>query len=119
MSALKPLSLEEALGKPEHWGRLVETAVGNFLANTIKGTDLVLDYWAGRNREVDFILSRGQDTVAIEVKSGRRKAALPGMEAFSKEFKFCLLANHSRAVFSRVVLPVPTSPMMAMIPRRF
>ena len=87
MSALQPLDLDEALIKPEYWGRLVETAVGNFLANTIKGSELELSYWAGRNREVDFVLSRGQDIVAIEVKSGRRKAALPGTEAFSKEFK--------------------------------
>ena len=50
-------------------------------------TELDLSYWAGRNREVDFILSRGQDIVAIEVKSGRRKEALPGTEAFSKEFR--------------------------------
>ena len=87
MSALQPLGLDEALRKPEYWGRLVETAVGNFLANTIKGTELGLSYWVDRNREVDFILSRGQETVAIEVKSGRRKTALPGMAAFSKEFK--------------------------------
>ena len=87
MSALQPLDLQEALKKPEYWGRLVETSVGNFLANTIRGTELDLSYWAGRNREVDFILSRGQDIVAIEVKSGRRKEALPGTEAFSKEFR--------------------------------
>jgi predicted AAA+ superfamily ATPase len=87
MSAMQPLDLEEALRKPEFWGRLVETAAGNYLANTIQGTNLELTYWAGRNREVDFVLSRGQDIVAIEVKSGRRKPALPGMQAFSKEFK--------------------------------
>ena len=44
-------------------------------------------YWSGRNREVDFVLSRGDVLVAIEVKSGRRKTNLPGIEAFSKEFK--------------------------------
>jgi uncharacterized protein len=87
MSAMQPLDLEEASGNPEYWGRLVETSVGNFLANTTKGTELELSYWFGRNREVDFILSRGRDIVAIEVKSGRRKAALSGMDAFSKEFK--------------------------------
>jgi len=86
MSAMQPLDLGEASGNPEYWGRLVETSVGNFLANTTKGTELELSYWFGRNREVDFILNRGRDIVAIEVKSGRRKAALPGMDAFSKEF---------------------------------
>ncbi len=44
MSALQPLGLEDAFRQPEYWGRLVETAVGNFLTNTIKGTDLALSY---------------------------------------------------------------------------
>jgi hypothetical protein len=35
---------------------------------------------------VDFVLSRGESLTAIEVKTGRSKANLPGMEAFSKEF---------------------------------
>ncbi|UCG66649.1 MAG: hypothetical protein JSW12_06435 [Deltaproteobacteria bacterium] len=43
-------------------------------------------YWASRNREVDFVLRRARDLVAIEVKTGRRKASLPGIEAFSREF---------------------------------
>jgi predicted AAA+ superfamily ATPase len=46
-----------------------------------------LYYWSSRNREVDFVLSRGDVLVAIEVKSGREKTNLPGIEAFSKEFK--------------------------------
>jgi len=50
-------------------------------------TDIELTHWVGRNREVDLILSRGQHIVAIEVKSGRRKQALPGLQAFSNEFK--------------------------------
>ena len=43
-------------------------------------------YWSGRNREVDFVLRRGRNLVAIEVKSGRRKDSLPGMEGFCREF---------------------------------
>jgi len=39
-----------------------------------------------RNQEVDFILSRGDRIVAIEVKSGRRKTGFRGIEAFSKQF---------------------------------
>lgn len=33
------------------------------------------------------MLARGTDVVAVEVKSGRRKAAAPGMEAFAKRFR--------------------------------
>src|SRR5690606_4743313 len=45
-----------------------------------------LSYWASRKREVGFILSRGEDIVAIDVKSGRLPDNLPGIEAFSREF---------------------------------
>ncbi len=80
------LSLAQARQDTDFWGRLVESAVGASLANTIKGKDRRLFYWAGRSREVDFVLARGDDLVAIEVKSGRRKTSLPGIEAFSREF---------------------------------
>ena len=54
--------------------------------NGIKGESIELFYWSSRNREVDFILSGGENLVAIEVKSGRRKVTLPGIDTFSKEF---------------------------------
>lgn len=71
----------------DYWGRLVESAVGATLANGLKGKNADVFYWSSRNREVDFVLSRGSFLVAIEVKSGRRKTSLPGIEAFSREFK--------------------------------
>jgi hypothetical protein len=58
---------------------------------------LQLYYWAGSNREVDFVLSNGTKLVAIEVKSGRKKTNLPGLELFSKEFnvsKKLLIGEH-------------------------
>jgi len=36
---------------------------------------------------VDYVLKTGRAIVAIEVTSGRRKLALPGMEAFEKTFR--------------------------------
>jgi predicted AAA+ superfamily ATPase len=87
MSVLNSMSLAEAKIQADYWGRLVETAVGSSLANGIKGTDMELYYWSGRNRGVDYVLCRGKNTIAIEVKSGRKKGSLPGVDAFSKEFK--------------------------------
>jgi predicted AAA+ superfamily ATPase len=87
MTAPSERMFKEAKGDPEIWGRLVESAVGAALANGLKGKRGDLFYWSGRNREVDFVLCRGKVLVAIEVKSGRRKTALPGIEAFSREFK--------------------------------
>lgn len=86
MTALLPLSFEESKRQPDFWGRLVEASVGAALANDIRGRSLGLSYWSSRNREVDYVLSRGDTVIAIEVKSSRKKTSLPGVEAFSKEF---------------------------------
>jgi len=86
MSATSHLTFKEARNDSDYWGRLVESAVGATLANGLMGKDIRLFYWSSRNREVDFVLSRGGVLAAIEVKSGHRKVTLPGMEAFAKEF---------------------------------
>jgi len=87
MTAISHRSFSEAKKDPEFWGRLVESAVGASIANGSKGKDIELFYWSSRNREVDFVISRGNSLTAIEVKSGRRKTSLPGIKAFSREFK--------------------------------
>jgi predicted AAA+ superfamily ATPase len=86
ISSQSLLSFEDAKQDKDFWGRLVESSIGASLMNGIKGEDIKLFYWSSRNREVDFVLSRGETLAAIEVKSGRRKVALPGMDTFSKEF---------------------------------
>ena len=49
--------------------------------------DIEVFYWRDRNREVDFVVRAGRRLTAIEVKSGRAPAALPGMDAFVAEFR--------------------------------
>ncbi|MEQ2006388.1 MAG: ATP-binding protein [Limisphaerales bacterium] len=87
MTAQDSRTAKEARQDGNHWGRLVESCVGAHLLNTSFGTNIELTYWRERNHEVDFILRQGRTTVAIEVKSGRRAEALPGMEAFVTRFK--------------------------------
>ena len=87
MSAMSGWNPNELRESPEHWGRLVESAVGATLINGATGTDIDVYYWLHCNREVDFVLSQGRKLVAIEVKSGRRESGLPGIESFSKQFK--------------------------------
>ena len=87
MTALSSLDFEEAKQNRDFWGRLVESAVGSALANGIKGHAGELFYWSNRNMEIDYVLAKGKTLAAIEVKSGRRKTSLPGMEAFSREFR--------------------------------
>jgi hypothetical protein len=40
-------------------------------------------WWRERNREVDFVVADGRRVTAIEVASGRKKDALPGLGAFT------------------------------------
>jgi len=87
LTAQSSQSLEVAQEDREFWGRLTESAVGAHLLNTAVGADVEVFYWRERNREVDFVLREGGTLVAIEVKSGRRKATLSGMDAFAKAFK--------------------------------
>ena len=86
MTATAHTKLKKAKQDTDFWGRLVESSVGAFLANDTKGKDIRLYYWASRNREVDFVLARGEALVAIEVKSGSKKTNLPGIDAFSHKF---------------------------------
>lgn len=87
VTAPSQLTLNEAKQDPEFWGRLVESAVGAALANGTRGKGIELFYWASRNKEVDFVLRRAKNLTVIEVKSSRRKTSLPGVEAFSREFR--------------------------------
>lgn len=79
-------SFHEAINDPEYWGHLVESCVGAHLLNSIRGTKIELFYWREANREVDFILQQGNKLTAIEVKSGKKKAAISGLAAFKEEF---------------------------------
>jgi len=81
------LNFLEARQDSAGWGRLTESAIGAHLANRIRGTSIRLYYWNERNHEVDFVLAKGAQLAAIEVKSGRRKESLPGLSLFARQFK--------------------------------
>lgn len=72
--------------QPELWGRLVESAVGAHLADAAARGQSALHYWREGNREVDFVVTDRGQTVAIEVKSGRRRERLSGLGAFTAAF---------------------------------
>ena len=86
MFVFSGLTFQEARLDTEYWGRLVESAVGAHLFNRILGKNLELFYWQEGNREVDFVLVKGKHLLVLEVKSGRRKDRLPGLEAFARKF---------------------------------
>ncbi len=86
MTAASGHSLETVMQDRTFWGRLVESAIGAHLVNSLAGTRAEVFYWLERGREVDYILRVDRSRVAIEVTSGRRKDTLPGMEAFDRAF---------------------------------
>jgi len=86
MSVFSNMRFDEARSNSDYWGRLVESTVGAALFNGCHQNDVELFYWRKGNREVDFVLKRGDLITTIEVKSGYRKMNLPGLKAFTAEF---------------------------------
>lgn len=69
------------------WGRWVESAVGAHLVNAAACGRVDLYWWRDGNEEVDFVVTKGAQTVAIEVESSPRTRRLSGLEAFCKRFE--------------------------------
>jgi predicted AAA+ superfamily ATPase len=87
VTAQSGLTLTEARGDGEFWGRLVESAVGAHLANAAASGECELHYWRERNHEVDFVVKAGRRLATIEVKSARAPQAHRGTAAFAAAFK--------------------------------
>ena len=85
MTALSGYSLEQARADRTFWGRLVESAVGAHLHNTLE-VSMRLSYWRDDPFEVDFVLSQGPRVLGIGVKSSGRVRSLPGLRAFNNRF---------------------------------
>lgn len=88
MSASSTYSFEQARADRSYWGRLVESAVGAHLYNTA-APPCRLHYWRESPHEVDFVVERGGRLTAIEVKSAKVPASMPGLDAFAGAFGEC------------------------------
>jgi predicted AAA+ superfamily ATPase len=78
-------------------GALLETYVAQNLAALLESewTGARLSYWHVQGRyEVDFVIEKGRDTLAIEIKSAARwdERDLAGLKAFLDKTKQCRLA---------------------------
>jgi len=82
MNARSGMTLAQAKRDPERWGRIVESAIGAHLADGHADGRYELFYWRDRDKEVDFVVRRGDKLTAIEVKSGQPRHAKVGLEAF-------------------------------------
>jgi predicted AAA+ superfamily ATPase len=86
IAAFSPEPFKDIRKTPDRWGHLFESAVGAHLANQAFEDGLKLTYWRDGNYEVDFVLSREDRHIGIEVKSGRKWDSLAGMTRFIKQF---------------------------------
>jgi predicted AAA+ superfamily ATPase len=86
ISATDTRSPDEALADRSYWGRLVESAIGAHLLAGAATSAIELHYWRERDREVDFVLARGDRIVALEVKSGLGRRARRGAGAFLAKY---------------------------------
>jgi hypothetical protein len=95
VNALSTRSFTDAIGDTSWWGRLVENAVGAHLCNTLTPVEHSVTYWRDRAHEVDFVVARGLDLWAIEVKSGGsgKTAGLARFQARYPEAKALLVGG--------------------------
>ena len=87
ITSMSGLSFERSKQDASGWGRLVECAVGAHLFTSAVDQGMELFYWREGNYEVDYVLRKGRDLLAIEVKSGLRKIHASGLEHFSRRYK--------------------------------
>lgn len=85
INALSNRSFGESIADPSWWGRLIENAVGGHLINNLYPADYSITYWRQGDKEVDFVIARGTELFAIEVKSGR-SSKVSGLEAFRSRY---------------------------------
>lgn len=91
LTAYKGTSYEKDRIDPQIWGRWVESAVGVYLLGGAEEGSYNVYYWRERSNEVDFIIVRQREVIALEIKSGRRgmNSGLP---------KFCELFQPKHAL---------------------
>lgn len=112
MSMISGYKFEEAFADRSFWGRLVESAVGAHLLNTMSSGGEV-KYWRDRYGrsvvEVDFVLQRGPRLLGIEVKAGVARQSLPGLDEFRQRFDARTLVVGEGGVPLDEFLSVPAS----------
>ena len=85
ISAQRPDHFADVMKDPAAWGRMVESAVGAHLLNVAAAKKIALNYWREGGNEVDFVVQKGKQCIAIEVKSNMSSSG-KGMQIFNDRF---------------------------------
>lgn len=87
MSASSSITFQTAKEDTPYWGRITESSVGAYLLNSIRASQIELFYWREGDKEVDFVLKKGSNLTAIEVKSSHDTFRKSGIDLFVQQFK--------------------------------
>ncbi len=85
MTAMLPYGFDELRSRHDLWGHLFESAVGAHLIAGCRVKDIQLRYWNVGNKEVDYVLRKGDRLVAMEVKSADADS-VSGMKDFKARY---------------------------------
>jgi hypothetical protein len=85
INALSTRTFDASIADSIWWGRLIENAVGACLCNNLNSIEYTITYWREGHYEVDYVVARGADIRAIEVKSGASKN-LSGLARFQSQY---------------------------------
>ncbi|GHV57446.1 ATPase AAA [Bacteroidia bacterium] len=85
LSAGQNVAFETLRSNSKEWGRFAESAVGAHLINSGLKYRFNVYYWNNGHCEVDYVIEKGNKTIAIEVKSGQ-DSFNKGLALFEQEF---------------------------------
>jgi uncharacterized protein len=108
-SAMQSHELKNLKPIAKEWGRWVESAIGAHLLAQKYSEQIEVTYWKESHYEVDFIVTRGQAILALEVKSGSSKNGLSGLAKFKQHYpqaKALLIGEGGISVESFLSRPV-------------
>jgi hypothetical protein len=101
-------SFDAVRKNPKEWGRFAESAVGAHLISSGLKYRFHVYYWNQGNYEVDYVIEKGNDIIALEVKSGKDSTNV-GLSLFDKEF-------HPRGLYTVGTDGIPFEQFLSMNP---
>lgn len=108
LTASQNASFEALRSDPKEWGRFVESAIGSHLINSGLKYRFNVYYWNQGGFEVDYVIEKGDDIIAIEVKSGK-DSANKGLATFDAGF-------HPRGIYLVGTDGIPIEQFLSMNP---
>ncbi|GHT06777.1 ATPase AAA [Bacteroidia bacterium] len=108
LAAGQNVSFETLRNDHKEWGRFAESAVGAHLINSGLKYRFNVYYWNEGSFEIDYVIEKGGDIIALEVKSGK-ESTNKGMALFNEAF-------HPRGIYLVGTNGIPFEIFLSMNP---